>query len=91
MSIFLRGLVSTSTSTFPNINLSEKNDRFKCCLKTQSKKTLFLMSICSHGQVIPSTATYSNINLTKSIKNLLVISKITEKMMQKSLGLLLQL
>ena len=58
-------------------------------LKTVFKPNSYLMSICSRGQVIPLTAIYPNINLTKSIKNLLVISKITEKMLQKSLGLLL--
>ena len=38
-----------------------------------------LMSIFSGGQANPSTVTFSNISLTKTIKNLLVVSKITKK------------
>ena len=49
------------------------------------------MSIYRHSPVNPSTPIFPNINITKTIKNLLLISKITAKWLQKSLFLPLYL
>ena len=57
------------------------------CLHSQLFKLTFkpisyLTSISCRGPVNPSTPTLANINLTKANKNLLVVSKITEKRLQ---------
>ena len=52
---------------------------FKMIFKPNS----YLMSIFHRGPVNLSTLTFPNINLTKRIINLFVISKITEKWLQK--------
>ena len=40
------------------------------------------MLISGRGPVTPSTPFFPNINLTKTIKNLPVVSKVTEKWLQ---------
>ena len=66
---------------------SLRNDCNNFCLhpkpfKMISKSNSYLMSISRHGPVNPSIHTFPNINITKTNKNLLVISKITEKWLQ---------
>ena len=54
---------------------------FKIIIKSDS----YLTSVSRRGSVTPSTPAFPNINLKKTIGNLLVVSKITEKWLQQSL------
>ena len=49
------------------------------------KSNSYLMSVSHRGPVNPSASTFPNINITKTIKNLLVISKIIKKWLKNSL------
>ena len=51
-------------------------------LMRDKNKLFFLPSLFRRGQVNLSTPTFPNINLSKTIGNLLVVSKITEKLLQ---------
>ena len=51
-------------------------------LMRDKNKLFFLPSLLRRGQVNLSTPTFPNINLPKAIGNLLVVSKITEKLLQ---------
>ena len=53
--------------------------------KSMFKPNSYLMSIRCPGLVNPSVPTFLNINLTKTIRNLLLASKITKKWLQESI------
>ena len=50
--------------------------------KSPFKSNSYLISVSHPGPVNPSTPTFPNINLTKTMRNLLVAGKITEKRLQ---------
>ena len=103
-SLSLRGSVNLSTPIFGNINLTETKKNLigsllghhNLCLHPKFLKIIFepnpyLKSISCRSPVNPSTHTFPNNNLTRTIKNLLVVSNITEKWQQEFLFTLVYL
>ena len=89
-SLILCGPVNPSTPNFGNINLTETMTNLirNVCknlylhpkpLKVTFKSNSYLMPISCRGPVTLSIPNFPNINLTKTLTNLLVVWKMTEK------------